>query len=77
MCEMHEEKVSNMGKITETIERECCHPTKDLKKYSGVHMYGFKKLWFCQHCGQLHHHIRRAGEMDAGFEPVSNEDMKQ
>ena len=36
--------------IKETLERECCHPNKDLLLYRGVNS---NKLQFCKHCGQL------------------------
>ena len=40
-------------KITETIERECCHPD-DLVKYQGVSgIPAVLKPKFCKHCGQL------------------------
>lgn len=63
-------------KIKETIERDCCHPTHDLKPYKGRYLYGFKKLLFCDKCGQLHFWVRRAGEMDGGYEMVSDTDIK-
>jgi NADH pyrophosphatase NudC (nudix superfamily) len=36
-------------KITETIERECCDPEKDLKQ---VDVQNFENCSFCIHCGQ-------------------------
>lgn len=64
-------------KIKETVERECCQTSTDLLKYNGTFGYGFKRLWFCVKCGQLWHYTRRAGEMDHGYEKVTDEDMKQ
>lgn len=39
-------------KIKETIERECCNQTKDLKSYKGI-TKRVEKILFCIHCGQL------------------------
>lgn len=69
-------------KITETVTRDCCHSQKDFQRYSGTPIPGFTpeyakrvQLSFCVHCGQLWWHIRRPGEMDAGWERVTPDDM--
>ncbi len=58
-------------KITETIERECCHPQHDLKLYQGIAIKGERNPKFCVHCGQIWIWTRRAGEMDGGYEKVT------
>ena len=44
-------------KITETIERECCHPQHDLRDYKGVNVdkntIRNLKGKFCVYCGQV------------------------
>jgi hypothetical protein len=59
-------------KITETVDRECCHPTRDLKLYQGLRFKdaGNRKYHFCVHCGQFWTWNRAAGEMDGGLEKV-------
>jgi hypothetical protein len=55
-------------KITETIERDCCHQ-KDLLPYKGVRSdilnYG-KNLQFCRHCGQIWFWERKMDEAGSG-----------
>ena len=55
-------------KITETIERECCVPGKDLVEYKGL-LSGkhINKPQFCKHCGQvwqIERYTDAAGRMD-------------
>jgi len=38
--------------IREEIERECCHPDKDLKPYQAKDP-NLKGTRFCVHCGQI------------------------
>jgi hypothetical protein len=66
-------------KITETIERECCRWPGDLEAYNGKKVKQFpesgpaSRIYFCKHCGQLWHSIRRPGEMDGGRERLEIE----
>lgn len=54
-------------KITETIERECCDPSKDLKIYKDG---SDRRLRKCIHCGQIWEYKRELGEMDYGWQRV-------
>ena len=64
-------------KITETKTRDCCQ-IADLKRFYGKHLdKNFssepnapmsRSIWFCQHCGQLWHWDRPAGDIDYGYE---------
>lgn len=52
-------------KIKETIERNCCHPQKDLKQYKGEITQGdrkreLEKYKFCVYCGQLWENVRES-----------------
>lgn len=63
-------------KITETIERECCAPGKDLVEYKGLRTDSAKKNPFmrCKHCGQIWEWVKfsdAAGNMDERLEKVS------
>ena len=57
--------------ISETIERRCCDPQRDLKKYEGAvqipDLARTKKIWFCVHCGQYWHIFQEPGELEAGW----------
>ena len=55
-------------KIKEVVERNCCHPD-DLVKIKD-------KVRCCQHCGSFWVFRRNLGEMDAGWEKVSDEEYK-
>ena len=57
-------------KITETIERDCCAPGKDLIAYKGVRNNQTVRntYMFCKYCGQIWEHERytdAAGSTDA------------
>jgi hypothetical protein len=61
-------------KITESLTRDCCHPTKDLRKYGGKPIGDLPKdkaVMFCVHCGQLWRWHRAPGEMDGGLDRVT------
>jgi DNA-directed RNA polymerase subunit M/transcription elongation factor TFIIS len=62
-------------KISETVERECCHCQHDLKTYRGKPIgdlgESFGKIRFCVHCGQLWRWYRAPGEMDGGLEKIT------
>lgn len=62
-------------KIRETIERDCCHPSKDLKPVIGckVAPQGVAVLVFCIHCGHRHEYHRftdPAGGTDWEYRPM-------
>jgi len=58
-------------KVVETIERDCCQP-QDLVTYKGKPFGGYDRLRYCKYCKQLWHWIRNLGEMDAGWEKVTD-----
>jgi hypothetical protein len=63
--------------INETITRDCCHPTKDLKLVQASRAGSLpKRTWFCSHCGQLWHYVRKPGEMDGGLEQLIVKDYE-
>lgn len=39
-------------KIKETIERDCCHPTKDLKHLDAPSRPKGRRYFYCIHCGR-------------------------
>ena len=54
-------------KIKETIERECCHPSRDLMAFA-EHCAEAGKYRWCKHCGRWWTTERRmdaAGGMDS------------
>lgn len=60
-------------KITEQVERECCHPSKDLAVYKGKPIGDLPNttVRFCVHCGQLWRWYRAPGEMDGGLDKIT------
>jgi hypothetical protein len=62
-------------KITETIERDCCHPNKDLIpiKFRKVVYPSGPQDRYCIHCGRRWEYVRKAGEMDYGWEIVEGD----
>ena len=56
-------------KITESIERECCEPGKDLIEYKGLRAdHSLNNPYrVCKHCGQIweeERYMDAAGSMD-------------
>lgn len=59
--------------ITETIKRECCDTTKDLKVYRGAlpkNMTINHKILFCGYCGQIWYETKNPGDMDYGYQKL-------
>lgn len=51
-----------------TIERNCCHPDKDLKRLEQPLGHGAPPIWFCPHCGR---HWRQLSLADKDMKALS------
>jgi len=61
-------------KIKETIERDCCHPSKDLKPLLGPNKPNGQSWLFCTYCGRHWYDYGMGREPDStpqGLEPLT------
>jgi hypothetical protein len=67
-------------KVTETIERDCCDPNKDLEPYLGILSAAANRFSpeFCIQCGQIWVTSRRmdaAGSSEDYLRPIDISDL--